>query len=599
MTIAHASSIGTASSKAANQTSLQLTTNANCFAGDAIVINVGVDNQQTTDGDEGAIAGVADSEGNDWEKGHEHTNGQGTAQTGITDGVWFCNLKNDLPSGSLITVSFSNNTSRDASAASADRFTVAAGYKLAKVGVNQLSNDAANPGSLNVTTENAAHLRYRGIAGETSATGALTPTSGWTAIAGAQTSGGSSDTNVGVRGEFLIYTGTNAASAPTLGPADHASVYVAFKEQLVHKLGGSAADTVAASGTITTGQSIAGSATDTVTAQAGITTTQPISGAATEQASATGSLSTGQAVSGTASDTVSATGELTNSQPIAGSAADTIAAGAGLDSAILMQGSAQSAAITSAQLTALTRLAGQAADAVAAEADLSSAIPLSGVSSVIAAANGNLTALIRMTGASVMAALAQAGISTETLLNASAENITSATGELSTEAQLAGAAANTVAAQAAVSVAIKLAGQSVLNALTQGQLDSGVKLHGAASAEAVAESDLTTQIHFAGSGMSVVSGNGILTTMTPLQGVAASVNLATGELTLQWDVVALQGLANAETIAGAVLTAKINLEAHAVMAALSIAALKPIVGYLVGTLDTSPALLAYVGLNRG
>jgi len=40
-----------------------------------------------------------------------HVSSIGTAQSGITDGVWFCNLKNDLPSGSLITVNFSNNTS--------------------------------------------------------------------------------------------------------------------------------------------------------------------------------------------------------------------------------------------------------------------------------------------------------------------------------------------------------------------------------------------------------------------------------------------------------------------------------------------------------
>lgn len=231
MAIASVGSLGTAQSKTADQASAVLTTSAALSAGNVAVLVVAVDNNQTTDGDEAAVTSVTDSGGNTWTKGGEFTNGQGTAQTGITCSVWFSNSNNGIANGGTITANFSNSASRDASAMSAWAFSKTAGNNLALEGTpGTLANDAADPGSLNVTTANIQCLRFRGIAGETNATGTITPTAGWTGISGNQTAGGAVTDNVAVRGEFIISTATTAASDPTLGPADHASLYIALKE---------------------------------------------------------------------------------------------------------------------------------------------------------------------------------------------------------------------------------------------------------------------------------------------------------------------------------------------------------------------------------
>lgn len=233
MAIASVGTLGSANSKTANQASATLTTSSALAAGNVGVLVVAVDNNQATDGDEGAVTGVTDSGGNTWTKGAEFTNGNGSIQAGCVCSVWFSNSVNGVANGGTITAAFSNATSRDASAMSAWEFSKAANSNLAVEGTpGTLANDAADPGSLNVTTANIECLRFRGIAGETSATGAITTTAGWTAITGDQSAGGASDTNIAVRGEFIISTVTGSASDPTLGIADHASVYVAFKEVL-------------------------------------------------------------------------------------------------------------------------------------------------------------------------------------------------------------------------------------------------------------------------------------------------------------------------------------------------------------------------------
>lgn len=233
MAIASVGTLGASANKTANQasTSHNITSGAN--AGDAVIAVLASDNNQATDGDENAVSGFSDPFGNYWQKAAEFTNGNGSIQAGCLCSIWFSNLTNSITNGSAITAAFNNATSRDASAMSLWSFSKAANSNLAVEGTpGTLANDAADPGSLNVTTANIECLRFRGIAGETSATGAITTTAGWTAITGDQSAGGASDTNIAVRGEFIISTGTGSASDPTLGPADHASVYVAFKEVL-------------------------------------------------------------------------------------------------------------------------------------------------------------------------------------------------------------------------------------------------------------------------------------------------------------------------------------------------------------------------------
>lgn len=215
----------------ANQASFS-TVSLNLTLDSFYVLIIAVDNNQTTDGDEGAVTSVTDSGGvNVWSKAVEFCNGQGSAQAGATVSIWYSLITSVLVGGT-ITANFSNSASRDKAAWTLREFSKGAGTTVAIEGTpGTLANDGADPGSLDVTTANIACLRIRGIAAESNDTTALTTTDGtWTAFNGATTTGGGSAANQAVRAEFKISTATGAASNPTLYAADCASAYAAFKE---------------------------------------------------------------------------------------------------------------------------------------------------------------------------------------------------------------------------------------------------------------------------------------------------------------------------------------------------------------------------------
>lgn len=227
MAFASVGTLGTVGSITANQSSVVLTTTATLEAGNLGVIVIAVDNNQTTDGDEGAVSSVADSAGNTWTKAGEFCNGQGSAQAGATCSVWYCKVPVDLASGGTITANLTNNTSRDATAATAWEFTVQG--TVAVEATNTLANDAADLGSLNATTTNIECLRIRAAALEGIIT-SVTNTATWSNFT-LKSAGGAAAADMNAWAEFLISTATGAASDPTASASrDCASVYVAFKE---------------------------------------------------------------------------------------------------------------------------------------------------------------------------------------------------------------------------------------------------------------------------------------------------------------------------------------------------------------------------------
>ena len=244
MTFSSGVSVGSTNSKVANQASLTL--NFGIFQcpvqGELVVAVIAVDNNQTTDGDEGAVTGLTDNFGNTWQKGAEFTNGQGAVQAGATCAIWFSKWTNPVagsPTAGTITVSFSNATSRDASAITVWRFQASDATKTAVVveaTATLASDNTANSGSLDATTASIECLRVRGMAFEQDIVNAgISPTLFWSAMDTNGTTGGTAATNMSVLGEFIITsTATGAASNPTgsgvLG--DWASVYVALKEAL-------------------------------------------------------------------------------------------------------------------------------------------------------------------------------------------------------------------------------------------------------------------------------------------------------------------------------------------------------------------------------
>ena len=144
-----------------------------------------------------------------------------------------------MPIGTVITVNFSNSASRDSSALSLAYFTKAAGAGVATEGTySSLAADAtATVGSMNGPTclTTIEQLRVRAVASEGNTATAMTKTAAFDGtFTTANSTGGTAATRMGIRGEYDISTGNaTLASNPTAnaGTVDHASVYVAFREQ--------------------------------------------------------------------------------------------------------------------------------------------------------------------------------------------------------------------------------------------------------------------------------------------------------------------------------------------------------------------------------
>lgn len=235
MAIASVGSFGTFSSTSANQSSMAFVTSATLEVGNLAVLIIGLDNHQTTNGDEGAVSSITDAAGNTWTKADEFCNGNGSAQAGATCSIWYSKITSQLNSGATITINLTNNTSRDRTTATGWEYTITG--NVAVEATNTLASDAtSNPGSLNATTANIECLRVRGHATEDSATNANTATASWTNFTQATASSGGAASSMRALGEFIISTATGAASNPTYNGTinrDHASVYVAFKETAI------------------------------------------------------------------------------------------------------------------------------------------------------------------------------------------------------------------------------------------------------------------------------------------------------------------------------------------------------------------------------
>jgi hypothetical protein len=193
-----------------------------------LTICLACDNSQTTDGDEGAVTSITDGAGNVWQKALEWCNGQGAAGAGVTCSIWYLPKITNSYSSHNITVNLSNNTTRDNTSAVLSSWTFGAGNQLILEGTPAtVSDDGIDPSSINVTTANIECIRLRAIASESASTTATTRTAGFTNSLGAAIPG---TAGVAIRAEIKISTETSAASNPTLFAADHASIYVCFKE---------------------------------------------------------------------------------------------------------------------------------------------------------------------------------------------------------------------------------------------------------------------------------------------------------------------------------------------------------------------------------
>lgn len=203
--------------------------------GRVAVLLIAVDNNQATDGDEGAVTGVTDTAGNTWTKAVEFCNGQGSAQAGVTVSVWYTQATVQLTSGQTITIAFSNSASRDHSAAVARLFSVDTGSTIVVGGTATRADDGADPGLLDVVTARREALRVRATAGETNSTSA-SQSSNFTNFNLVRSDTGADA--VAIKGEYNVIGDSTSDFASKKVPSDHswsatadyASAYVVFWE---------------------------------------------------------------------------------------------------------------------------------------------------------------------------------------------------------------------------------------------------------------------------------------------------------------------------------------------------------------------------------
>lgn len=222
------SSIGTGATSAA-ATSTTITTSSTVSAGGLIVVRVAKDNTSTTDGVTNEVTSVTDSAGNTYTKGGEYTTGQGSAKAGATVAVFYGKLTSQLASGGTITI---NHDSQTDVAVSANAYTMGSGT-IAQGGSTQtLAVTAGSPGSMSLSgLTSREYLFLRAVAEEEEAGSATTPSSGYTASdVVVSTTAGSATSNITLRGEARILTGTGSTSDPSGDVADHASVFLALYE---------------------------------------------------------------------------------------------------------------------------------------------------------------------------------------------------------------------------------------------------------------------------------------------------------------------------------------------------------------------------------
>jgi beta-glucanase (GH16 family) len=208
-------------------TTLVFNANATAPVGSFIVLVIAKDNAATANGQTSEVTGISSNTGNTWTKAQEYTQAQGSAGAGATCAVWFCNVTTQIANGASFTINFAQSIT--AKTCSAWLYTMDSNMVGAVASTAVLGNAGADPGSMAISgLASANYLFVRGIALEYSSFDMI-ETSGFTPFGTDCTSGGTTDTNMSVAGEWKIATATGATSDPTLSAVDNASVFVAFK----------------------------------------------------------------------------------------------------------------------------------------------------------------------------------------------------------------------------------------------------------------------------------------------------------------------------------------------------------------------------------
>lgn len=232
-------SLGSGTNKA-TQTTVSTTTGVQIGVGQLAIFVVGSDNEDSADGATALHTSVTVA-GHGATKLGEYTNAQGAANAGATVSLWYLVNTTGSTIAAASAIVATATVGKDAKVVQAHLFDWDQTYTVVADGLTTVADDAADPSSITATgTLDVPHLWVRAIAYETSnvAAGVLTPTAGWTSITGTGTTGGADSTNISVRFEYKVSSGTSSgASNPTGVAVDSASVLAGLAATLAGATG--------------------------------------------------------------------------------------------------------------------------------------------------------------------------------------------------------------------------------------------------------------------------------------------------------------------------------------------------------------------------
>lgn len=316
----------------AGGTSFAVSPSTSIGADNYVLLVINRDNDSTTDGDNGEVTGVTDTQGNTWTKLKEMTNGQGAAAAGAMISVWGCR-----PSGTYgttqATVTF--GAARNALACYFIAIPIGAGNSMQLDGTQSVAIDAAiGFGSQTISGLASAQRAYiSACCKEGNATTAIVATLGWTSFGLTGQNGPTitATNHIMYRSEYKVATSTGETSNPTWATSgDAASVMLALSETTptVTLTGNNASEAhTSTTGAITQTQTLTGSgATETHTSTTGaVVVAQALTGnGATEtHTSTTGAISQTHILTGNGATEAhtSATGAITQTQTLTGNGA--------------------------------------------------------------------------------------------------------------------------------------------------------------------------------------------------------------------------------------------------------------------------------------
>lgn len=211
-------------------------------SGEAMFVVIGFDNIDTTDLESTQITAVHTATQaapttviQNLTKIAEYTNGQGSAGAGISVSLWVLNEASQNYTVATHAIRVTAASSLVKTAITASTFTKSAGSTLT---VQQYATNASDGSSGLITALNGTSLPNReyifmyALAQESNSTTVGSMTTGYTAMAAAQTSGGSAATNALARGYWKIITaqGSNIGSISPPASVDSVSILAAVYE---------------------------------------------------------------------------------------------------------------------------------------------------------------------------------------------------------------------------------------------------------------------------------------------------------------------------------------------------------------------------------